>query len=536
MAGTPNHFQLIQQFAVTAAQMQAIETRIFDAGMPVAALMEKVALNITRRLLSILHSEHTSTPIKLIGVVVGPGHNGGDALVVARELYYRGYGVLLYSPFSQHKPLTADHLRYAASLGIQTVEAIAQLAHCDLIIDGMFGFGLERPIQGDIAQIVETVNSWHQPVFSIDIPSGIHTDTGLVLGKAIKATKTFCLGLWKLAFLQEQALPWLGTSELIDFDIPLTDIHAVLGVSPPLQRLTPQWAISHLPIPLPQNTHKYKQGHLLIIAGSRRYTGAALLSGLGARASGVGMLSIAVPESIKPLLSFQLPEALIIGCPETELGAIASIADHINLDSYDAIACGPGLTPENVSLIETVLNSHRPLVLDADGLNLLAQLDPVTTLSNRQAATILTPHLGEFKRLFPQLNDKSHSSMEGSRAAARLTGAVVILKGARTCIATAESVIINPESSPALARGGSGDVLTGLLGGLLATQSRQSQPPELSAQVAVWWHSVAGIVAAGDRTELGVDAFTLTKYLNLKQLLTHFPQFTPNSNVPIYNN
>ncbi|EKD06858.1 bifunctional ADP-dependent NAD(P)H-hydrate dehydratase/NAD(P)H-hydrate epimerase [Limnospira platensis] len=537
MAGTPNRFQLIQQFAVTAAQMQAIETRIFDAGMPVAALMEKVALNITRHLLSILHSEYTSTPVNLIGVLVGPGHNGGDALVVARELLYRGYRVLLYSPFSKHKPLTADHFRYAASLGIEIVEAIAQLADCDLIIDGMFGFGLERPIQGDLAQIVETVNSWwNKPVFSIDIPSGIHTDTGLVLGTAIRATKTFCLGLWKLAFLREEALPWLGTSELIDFDIPVTDIHAVLGVSPDLRRLTPELARSHLPIPLPQNTHKYKQGHLLIIAGSRRYTGAALLSGLGARASGVGMLSIAVPESIKPLLSFPLPEALIIGCPETDNGAIASIADHINLDSYDAIACGPGLTADNVSVIQTVLNSHRPLVLDADGLNLLAKLDPVTTLSNRQAATILTPHRREFKRLFPQLNHESHTSIEGSREAARLTGAVVILKGARTCIATAESVIINPESTPALARGGSGDVLTGLLGGILAIQSLRSQPPELSAQVAVWWHSLAGIVAASDRTELGVDAFTLTQYLNLKQLLSHFPQFTPDGNIPRYNN
>jgi len=514
--GTPDRTEQIQQFAVTAEQMQAIESRIFEAGMPVAALMEKVAGLVARRIADILSSP-SDRPVRVVGILVGPGHNGGDALVLARELFFQGYRVVLFSPISKRKDLTDSHAKYAASLGIESAEAIASLGHCDLIVDGMFGFGQTRPIEGELAEVIETVNSWNRPVFSIDIPSGIHTDTGEVLGTAIRATRTFCLGLWKRAFLQDSALEWVGSAELVDFGIPLPDIRAVLGSSPQCRRITPGFAIAHLPIPRHPATHKYKQGHLLIVAGSGRYTGAAVLCGLGARSSGVGMLSIAVPESIKPLLSAQLPEALIVGCPETEDGAIASLPEELDLSRYDAIACGPGLTAASSSPLEAVLECDRPVVLDADGLNQLAQLGTISALSRRRAPTLLTPHPGEFKRLFPDLGDLG-DRIAVTQEAARLSDAVVILKGARVCIATPETVAVNPESTPALARGGSGDVLTGLLGGLSAIDSRRDSPPELTAQIAVWWHARAGILAARDRTELGVDAFTLTQYLTSKEL------------------
>ena len=555
----------IQKFVVTADQMRQIETRIFAAGMPVAALMEKVAGLISTRIQELLKGEVNpplpspvnpplppprgerrgkreeifsdlkyqfegkkivNLQLPAIGVLVGPGHNGADALVAARELHFQGFPVIIYCPFSKLKELTKSHADYARSLNIPFSDKVESLKNCDLLIDGLFGFGLEREITNPTAAAIDEINNLNIPVFSIDIPSGIHTDTGAVLGTAIRAKHTLCLGLWKMAFLQDGALEYIGTSELIDFDIPAADIAAILGDSPTIQRITKRSAIEHLPLPRSPISHKYTNGHLLIIAGSGRYTGAAILAALGARASGVGMLSIAVPESIKPMLSTHLPEALVIGCPETHSGAISQLPVAIDLSSYDAIATGPGLTLEAAIAVESVLECDRPLVLDADGLNILAQLGTVPILSERGALTIITPHPGEFKRLFPELADEMGDRIAVTQAAAELCGATVLLKGARVCISGQDSyasrtvTYVNPESTPALARGGSGDVLTGLLGGLLASalakpskRIARKSPAESVAATAVWWHAQAGIMAAKERTELGVDAFTLTQYL-----------------------
>jgi NAD(P)H-hydrate epimerase len=501
----------IQQLVVTAEQMRQIEERVFAAGMPVAALMEKVAGLITQRVID----RYPLAAGRRVGVLVGPGHNGGDALVVARELYWRGYDVLIHRPFAKLKELTEQHARYCDSLGIPIVEAIG-LADCDFLVDGLFGFGLERSLTGTLAETVNHLNQTGQPIISIDLPSGLHTDTGNSLGTAIRATCTLCLGLWKRGLLQDQALEFVGQAELIDFDLPLADIHAVLGEVPVVRRTTPTSAIAHLPLDRPAATHKYKMGHLLLVCGSRRYAGGAVLTGLGARASGIGMLSIAVPATLKPILTAQLPEALVIDCPETETGAIAELPTELDLQAYHALACGPGLTTDAATVVEQVLNSDRPLVLDADGLNWLAQQGTISVLQNRTAATILTPHAGEFKRLFPDLAEAMTCRITATQTAAAESGAIVLLKGARVTIADAAGTVwINPDSTPALARGGSGDVLTGLMGGLLAqaVATGVDFAPINIAQTAAWWHAQAGIWAATARSPLGVDAFTLTQAL-----------------------
>lgn len=511
---SPQHrLEQIHRMVVTAAEMRSIEGQIFAAGMPVAALMEKVAGRIVDRIVALYPIASTQK----VGILVGPGHNGGDALVVARELHFRGYDITVCCPVTRLKELTDSHFQYVKRLGIPCHSEIEPLQHCDLLIDGLFGFGLERSLTEPLASIVDQINQWQCPIVSIDVPSGLHTDTGHALGTAIRATHTLCLGLWKLGLLQDHALEYVSDAELIDFDIPLTDIQAVLGETPTIQRVTPKWALSALPLHRPASTHKYKMGHLLVICGSRRYAGGALLTGLGARASGAGMVSIAVPASLKPMLSTHLPEALVIDCPETDSGAIAELPSSLNLEpsSFHAIACGPGLTLEALSIVEQVLASDCPLVLDADGLNALAQLGTIPTLQNRQAPTVLTPHLGEFKRLFPDLSVETDRTLAVQQAAQQ-SGAIVLLKGARILISDSQGhTRINPESTAALARGGSGDVLTGLLGGLLAQDfAASSRSPLLDiVQSAAWWHAQAGILAAQTRTELGVDAHTLTDFL-----------------------
>ena len=235
---------LLSQAIATASQMQAIENLIFQAGMPVAALMEKVALRITQRLTEL----YPAQSYKRIGVLVGSGHNGGDALVVAREMHHQGRQVQIYTPFPKSKPLTRVHGCYAKSLGIPFV-SLEALQDCDLLIDGIFGFGLERDVVGDVAIAINTINTWQIPILSIDMPSGLHTDRGDVMGTAICATNTFCLGLWKRGLLTEAATPYVGKLERIRFDIPEKFVLQILGEQHPLWRINPQAVIrDRLPI------------------------------------------------------------------------------------------------------------------------------------------------------------------------------------------------------------------------------------------------------------------------------------------------
>ena len=504
--------ELANSVIVTAEQMRQIESQLFAAGMPVPALMEKAATLVAQK----VEQEYPLSNTPSIGVLVGPGHNGGDALVVARELHLAGYSVLRYQPLEKLKELTAQQANYCDYLGIVCHKAIEQLKDCDVIIDGLFGFGLERSLSGEIAEAVDQVNQWPQPTVSIDIPSGIHTDTGEVLGTAIQAKRTFCLGLWKLGFFQSSALTYLGEVECLNFGIPEFAITTVLSSSPKRRLITPVKARSTLPLNRPLTTHKYQQGHLLLICGSYHYAGSAILAGLGAKASGVGMLSIAVPKSIKSLLVNHLPESLILDCPETDNGAIAELsAVATNFSRYNAIACGPGLTLDSITPLREVLGASCPILLDADGLNLLAQLGTTAQLSQRQFPTLLTPHAGEFKRLFPELSEiLSKDPLNALERAATQAQATILFKGARTAIAEPEGTLqIIGDSTPALARGGSGDVLTGLIGGLLAHSAQQNRSLVNAVTAGAWWHSQTGIFVANRRSQLGVDAFTLSQNL-----------------------
>ena len=503
---------IVETIVVSASQMQQIEEQIFQAGMPVAALMEKAARLCADRLKSL----YSLPKYQKIGILVGPGHNGADALVMARELFLAGYEIKIFRSFFKLKPLTTQHTSYAASLGITFSEEIQSLQECQLIIDGLFGFGLTKDLPTNLIEVLNLVNVWHKPIVSIDLPSGIHSDTGAVLGSAIKATHTFCLGLWKQAFFQDSALEYIGQSTRIDLGIRPHHIWSVLAEPAPIKQITQKIALKYLPLSRPAVTYKYRQGHLLLICGSRQYAGAAILTALGARASGVGMLSVAVPESLKTLLVSHLPEALIVDCPENKEGAISSIPIAVNnLDKFQAIACGPGLSTAADSVVKKVLQSECPLVLDADALNILAQENATEVLTSREYPTVLTPHEGEFKRLFPEISTDTADRLSAVTTAAQQSQTTILLKGAKTAISNPDGLTwLIRESTAALARGGSGDVLTGLIGGLIA-QENQPKDDGLFNLVAsgAWWHAQAGIAAATELSELGVDATTLTQYL-----------------------
>lgn len=522
---------LIKTCIVTADQMQTIESGLFAAGMPVAALMEKVGQRLTERLIC----QYPLSEYLRVGVLVGPGHNGGDGFVVARELFYQGYQVQILQPLKQLKDLTQAHGNYAKHLDLLFCDSVTTFLDCDLIVDALFGFGLTQQISGELAQIVQHINASSVPVVSIDLPSGLHTNTGMVLGTAIAAQRTYCLGLWKRGLFCEPALPYIGQAELIEIGIRDSDVLEGMGEVETPQLILPSLARSCLPLKRPILVHKYTMGSLLLVCGSKRFPGAALLSALGASAMGVGMVYVAVPESLQLWIVAQMPHAVVIPCPETPSGAIAQLPDDLDWKHFDAIALGPGLTLDAAPVLERIWTIEVPLILDADALNVLSHLAVQQKLLQRPAPTVLTPHEGEFKRLFSErLSERLSESLQDGgdristlRQFATECNAILVLKGARTIIASAQGEVwINPDSTPALARGGSGDVLTGIMAGLLTQAHLIPQPLAKIVATACWLHAQAGCWAEQTNTQMGVDPMTLIQNLTPVLKAIHGPQLS----------
>ena len=472
---------------VTTQQIREIEHLTFAWGMPVAALMEKVGCLLFER---ITHYYPRSTYPR-VGLLIGPGHNGADALVVGRELLLEGREVWAWL-LKPGKELTQAHQSYFERMGGHVVTDISALADCMLLIDGIFGFGLERAPEGAYAEAIAWANHHPSPMVSVDVPSGLHTDTGKALGATIKAQRTFCLGLWKRGLLQDHALEYTGASELIDIGFSQGCMQQVLGSTPLVQTLDASATYSMLPLQRPLAIHKYQVGKALVLAGSPEYPGAGVLAGLGCRSSGVGLVTMAVADSLRSLVITHLPDAVLVRPAE----------DQGDFSHFQALLCGPGM-PSNPSLLQGILKTSRiPMVLDAGALSSL--VGHLSWLQEADIPIVLTPHVGEFKRLFPaiELEDR----LDAAQKAAKQSGAVVVLKGARTVIAHSHGPVrVNIESTPALARGGSGDVLAGLITGLVA----QGLDSFEAACAGVWWHSQAGIYLARQRSVLGVDPYHL---------------------------
>ncbi len=491
---------------VTGEQMAELEQQLFASGLPVEALMEKAALAVAQRLLE-QHGEALQRHGAV--VLVGPGHNGGDGLVVARELGLRGLAVAIWSPFERHKPLTASHLRHAEWLGIPRLAAPPDPAGPALWIDALFGIGQSRPPSAPLLELLasrERQRPGH--LVAIDVPTGLCADRGSCLGSgAARAGATYCLGLLKTGLIQDQALAWVGQLERVDLGLPTT----LLATLPPDQPLAlGAGDLQQAPWPLPDPAAaKYARGRLLVVAGSVRFPGAAALALAGADASGCGSLQAALPEPLATSLWSVAPQVVVRrgltsdAAGHLQLGALADGTDN----RLDAIVIGPGLghrpapdSPPDAAgsgdgeAWEWLLQFPGLLLLDADGLNRLASggEDALTWLRQRRGPTWLTPHPGEFARLFPRW--AALPPLQAAASAAEASGATVLLKGART-------VVAGPTGSPwqlrtaagAAARTGLGDVLAGYAGGLgaMALAAGDGAPASVLA-IAALAHASAG--------------------------------------------
>ena len=479
--------------------MAALEQQLFASGLPVEALMEKAALAVYRAI-----QTDWGPRLQRHGavVLVGPGHNGGDGLVVARELHLAGISTAIWSPFERHKPLTDTHLRHALWLGIPRLQQAPDPAAEALWIDALFGIGQRRPLDAACATLLQQRQQQRPATLvAIDVPSGLDDTTGHSLGPTCaQAATTYCIGLIKQGLVQDPALAAVGRLQPIDLGLPQA-LLTTLEHGTPLGLTAADGPRAPWPT-LDPAAGKYARGRLLVIAGSEAYRGAAHLALLGASASGAGSLRAALADAQADALWQLLPHVVLqrrLPCNDAGSLLLAPLASA-DLERLDAVLLGPGLGPLPATAAEPELGAWELLqgfrgllVLDADGLNRTT----VAWLRGRHGPTWITPHQGELRRLWPDLADLP--PLEAAGRAAADSGAAVLLKGAHSVIAAPDGrrwqLLASAQAS---ARAGLGDVLAGYAAGrgALALAGRPGQQADGAwLAAAALDHAAAGLEA-----------------------------------------
>jgi len=497
---------------VTAKQMQELDRRtIAEAGIPGATLMERAGSGVVKAIEDIY-----SVPSgKIITIVCGKGNNGGDGFVIARLLKKKRAKVtvcLLANPRDLKGDARSMYQRFVKTAGPTAVEKTPSpsrirelLSRSDLVVDALLGTGISSPVTDSYQTAIECINSSAGPIIAVDLPSGIHTDSGDILGTAVKATLTVTFGAPKLGCLLGSAIDHVGILRVVDIGIPpeyleTLDVMADLLTSEAIR----QWIPAR-----PRSAHKGTFGHLGIIAGSTGKSGAAALTAKAALRCGTGLVTLAIPAPLNPILETLTLEAMTVPMPHTAEGSFSKAAASL-LEKFaqerSAVAIGPGLSTqaETVELIRSWLPTlERPTIIDADALNALE--GQTSILRKTRITPIITPHPGEMARLSGR-NTAREVNQDRSGHASKFAqdhGCIVVLKGANTIIANPKGEIaISPTGNPGMASGGMGDALTGIIGGLLA----QGLSPWQAARAGVYLHGLAGDLAAQTRGEIGLLA------------------------------
>ena len=494
-AARPLPYALLQRLA-TAAQMRRMDRHaIEELGLPVRLLMENAARAVAERVWALARALPGPPPV---AVVCGPGNNGGDGLAAARLLKNRGLAVTviqLGTPAGEAVAENAEAWRqfgetYDAAREPAAAEALLEQA--GVIVDAIFGTGLARPVEGPYRDWIDRINAAPAPVkLAVDIPSGIDSDTGRVWGLAVRCTHTVTFQVGKIGCYQWPAAGYAGALEVADVSIPA---HWEPN-APPVYRVTAEFARALLPR-RPRDAHKGTFGHLLSVCGSAGMGGAALLAGRAAVKTGAGLVTAAVPRSLRDAFLAAAPELMTLADDEGEAQAFAPehaplILEAARERSAVVLGCGLGRREGTRAFARRlVAEVERPMLIDADGLNALAAAD----LQARRHPTVITPHPGELSRLSGLgVAEIGADRVLHARRLAAAWGVVLVLKGAGTVIADPSGeVFIHPFADHALASGGSGDVLSGIVGSLLA----QGMPPLDAALLGVHLQGAARVALA----------------------------------------
>ena len=496
----------------TAAEMRALDARaIATLGMPGPRLMEHAG----RGAAAVIAREWAPLRGKHVLVLCGKGNNGGDGFVVARHLKARGARprVLLVARRSEVGGDAAQALaRWRGRIEeIHDEHGLTTLAHAldatDLVVDALLGTGLTGPARGIVAQSIERVNvsagRRGVPVVALDLPSGLGSDGGALLGPTVRATVTATFAGLKRSLMLHPAAPLAGRVVVVPIGIPPEEVARGLETF-----ALEEDDIRPLFPPRPPEAHKGTYGHLLVIAGSAGKTGAAALAGRAALRSGVGLCTVATPASQQPVVAGFSMELMTEPIAETSAQSLAVKAREHLVDlalARDAVAVGPGISldPESQALARAlVAEVPRPMVVDADALSALAgHLD---LLEQGPAARVLTPHPGEMARMLgTSIAQVQADRIESVRRFCVEHRVHLVLKGARSVLGAPDGrVFVNPTGNPGMATGGSGDVLTGMIGAFLARRF----DPLAALQAGCYLHGLAGDLAAADRGEEGLLA------------------------------
>ncbi|MGH2652924.1 MAG: NAD(P)H-hydrate dehydratase [Actinomycetota bacterium] len=478
---------------LTAAETQALDRATEARGTSIEALMERAGLAVARTAARVAGGTYGRRAV----VVCGKGNNGGDGLVAARYLSRWGVGttvLLLAAP---------EHLRGPAAANWRRLEGTGvrrrpfelsvldrELARSDVAVDAVFGSGFRGVAEGPYADAIERLDGDVVPVAAVDIPSGVEGDTGAVPGPAVRAVATVTFGAAKVGDVLHPGAARAGRVEVADIGFPADLLTSDLVL------VEPGDVRDLLPV-RKADTHKRRSGVVLVVAGSRRMTGAPHLVAEGAYRVGAGLVRVAMPEGVLPVVQSGLAEATFLPLPEGPAGSVAESAWDVmkgELDGVGAVGIGPGLSTDEETpafVRRVVRESPVPVVVDADAINAFA--GHPADLAGRVSDVVITPHTGEFGRLFDLPVAEVLADRVGVvRKAAAETRCVVLLKGSRTLVAVPDGrVRINPTGTPVLATGGTGDVLTGAVAAFLA----RGLSPVDAATVGAYVHGLAGTVA-----------------------------------------
>lgn len=477
---------------LTAGEAAALDRETQARGVPGATLMERAGWAVARAVVDVLGGAYGRRAL----VVCGKGNNGGDGYVAARHLSRWGVRVDVLA-VEQPAGIAAtmrDRLANETTAGIAAASPAGlarALGRADVVVDALLGTGSRGEPAGATAVAIAALNGATVPVVAVDLASGVDASTGAVPGAAVRADLTVAFGAAKAGSVLLPGAELAGDLRVADIGFPDELVPETTGLTEP----------SDVAAVLPAreaDAHK-KASTLVLVAGSREMTGAARLVATAAARIGAGYVVVAVPSSILPIVQTELTETVFLGLPETDDGTVAGGAREILLEraaAAHALAIGPGLSmnAETAGLVrDLVRSSPVPVVLDADGLN--AYAGRASDLADRKADLVLTPHLGELARL---RDGDATDRLAAARDLARATEAVAVVKGTRSVIAEPGGAArINPTGTSALATAGTGDVLTGTIGGLLA----RGLEPFAAAWAGAYIHGLAGILASGEDGE-----------------------------------
>jgi NAD(P)H-hydrate epimerase len=499
---------------LTPAQMAAVDKATIEAGIPGLILME----NAAHRCVEYLQEKFAPLSDQRIVVVCGKGNNGGDGLAIARQLHTRfaprELRVVLIADEAELKGDAAENLKMLRAAGLQEYHDFGpEMRTATLVIDAVLGTGLEGPAKGAALNAIREINDSFPlaKVFAVDLPSGINGGSGAIPGEYVRADATVTFTAPKVCHVMPPAVDVIGDLRIAPIGSPSCLYENDNAVD--LALVTPK-SIASCFAPRARDSNKGKYGHVLLIAGSRGKSGAAAMAGLAALRAGAGLVTVACPESALPAVAAVTAEVMTAPLSETSTGAIAKTAlPHLKklAGERTLVAIGPGIGTDDETK-EVVLDLfgklEKPMVVDADALNCLAG----NIGKAPDHLRVLTPHPGEMSRLAQQsIAEIQADRITAARAFAKDRNLTLVLKGEATLSAFSDGrVWINPTGSPSMATGGTGDILTGMISGLLA---QFPDSPDTAIAAAVYLHGLAGELAARDLCEQPVIATDLLRYL-----------------------